>query len=460
MRPAENYRIYQRKNGGAKVLFSGDVRGGGAVHAAYIEKYAAGVPAVEVVALREEDGAPVIPWTAASVGPDGTFSAELFLPEGGPYTLDARIVPTPDTDRNMCERVGLVYHVGVGEVFLLAGQSNMSGYGRDMALDPPEPGVHLFANDGRWRLACHPINDSLGSVYPENLEPNSGTCPALAFGRTLRRLLGVPVGLIAAALGGSALDRWDPDGEGRLTAAMLRRIPECGEAGGIIWYQGCSDTAPGAAESYFDRFARTVAFWREKLGPLPVYTVQLNRMAGSGFSPDTDRGWGLVRQAQLRAARDIDDVFIVSAADMPMSDGIHNSSVGNVALGERLADAAAFRISGRRRGHRPFSPARAAMTGEKTLRLEFPPDTLFVLAPAGGDGFDAEDADGLIPCRRALTRRNALELELERPPRGEARLHGFWRAAPPPCIPRDNCNNPMLSFFGLPVAGQGKETSI
>ena len=65
----------------------------------------------------------------------------------------------------------------------MAGQSNMSGYGRDFAIDKPTLGVHLYANSGIWDIATHPLNDGLNTIYPENYEASNGTCPGLSFAR-------------------------------------------------------------------------------------------------------------------------------------------------------------------------------------------------------------------------------------------------------------------------------------
>ena len=55
-------------------------------------------------------------------------------------------------------------HWGVGDVWLIAGQSNCAGYGKDPVEDPSELGVHLLGNDLHWDLATHPLNDSTNSL--------------------------------------------------------------------------------------------------------------------------------------------------------------------------------------------------------------------------------------------------------------------------------------------------------
>jgi hypothetical protein len=187
----------------------------------------------------EENNQLIIPWTCCEQSRDG-WRTTLRLPQGGLYRIEVRAAEHLDS-LEWSPALAHVHHVGVGELYLLAGQSNMSGYGRDFAYDPPELGIHMYGNDGQWKLAVHPLNDSLNTIYPENKELTCGTSPALSFARAVKRWLKVPVGLIPAALGGSALAPWHPKEDGRLYRGMLRRLSQTGAVSGVLWYQGCSD---------------------------------------------------------------------------------------------------------------------------------------------------------------------------------------------------------------------------
>lgn len=103
--------------------------------------------------VHEDNNVMVIPWTECKAE-DGIFSVELYIPAGGLYRLEARQTNGEfnpvNNNYDWAPYVGCVHHVGVGEIFVMAGQSNMSGYGRDPAYDPPEMGVHLFDNSGKW----------------------------------------------------------------------------------------------------------------------------------------------------------------------------------------------------------------------------------------------------------------------------------------------------------------------
>ena len=438
MRPAEDYRIYQRnERGTAEVYLEGR-----------IPDHLTGDMIVFTRVVREDDNLQIIPWTLADV--EGrAWHISLTLPQGGLYRLETSAAPAAQgmASPEWQPRIQNVEHVGVGELFMLTGQSNMAGYGRDPAYDPPELGVHLYANNGRWRLAAHPLNDSIGTIYPENTEYPSGVSPMLAFGRAVKRALNVPVGLVQASLGGSALSQWDLEEDGMLTKGMLRRLDAVDRVGAVVWYQGCSDCDGAHASTYLQRFARTVGQWRAVMGDVPVLTVQLNRWCGE---EETVGSWGRVREAQRRAAREIPGVYIVPATDLPLSDGIHNSAAGNVTLGERMAWVYLQACCG--------LPGISAPDIEKAEKRE--DGAVLVTVTAGcdltlltneGEGIDAEDDQGLVPCEKVTMEGERLVLTFPRPLGEGARLHMFWRPTPPPYIPRSRHGLPMLSCYGVPI---------
>src|SRR5262249_22709766 len=94
-----------------------------------------------------------------------TVAVELAdVPQGGNYDLVARLV---DPDGTVL-RTDLARHLAVGDVFLAAGQSNMSGqhgfFEPPTNYETPTPLVHAFGNDHRWKLATEPVDDPTDSV--------------------------------------------------------------------------------------------------------------------------------------------------------------------------------------------------------------------------------------------------------------------------------------------------------
>lgn len=114
------------------------------------------------------------------------WSSRLRLPEGGLYRVEA-CMHKENARCDWSPRIRCVRHIGVGDLYLITGQSNMAGYGKDVAYDPPCLGVHLYANNGKWDIASHLLNDSVDTIYPENKDTKSYTSPALSFGRRLKQ---------------------------------------------------------------------------------------------------------------------------------------------------------------------------------------------------------------------------------------------------------------------------------
>jgi sialate O-acetylesterase len=412
---------------------------------------------VQLRVVAEADSTAVCAWRPArrqeGAEWEHTFDA---VPAGGLYRLESRLVVDPNAPE-WGVHGDTLHHWGVGDLWIIAGQSNAAGYGRGPVLDPPELGVHLLRNDERWDIAAHPLNDPTGSTHPNREAANPGHSPYLCFARALRATLGYPIGLIQTALGGSALSAWNPveNADAPLYHNLIHCVNQAGgRVRGMAWYQGESDCNPTAAATYERRFADFITRLRGDLQSpaLPVLIAQLNRYTAP-LGPDDHRAWSIVREAQ-RQARQLGHVAVVPTLDLPLSDAIHTSADGNMTLGHRKARAAlalVYRRGGDGRApeieNAVLSPDRAAVD----LIFAPVPNRLAFLGP-GEKEFVVEDADGFIPIRTAATpARDRVRLELERPAIGQVRVHGGY-GANPPCHLRDAEENvPVLGFYGFSV---------
>ena len=295
---ASHWQIFQRRKSGARVRLAGAYR----IHPSceHCTLYSA---RVLVRVMSEADNSAVVPWTPAQAcGADdetlraGTWRAELLLPAGGLYRIETALDAksgSPEASRMFGGEMRL--HLGVGDVFVIAGQSNAAGFGMDAAPDPPDLRVHLFRNRCEWDLAAHPMNESSGAPDALNAEIGCcGTSPWLSFAKAYADASGCPVGLVQTAMGGQSVDRWDEKVNGDRMRHLLRRVRLAGgKAAGVLWIQGCTDAVPGKAERYGKQFARAAARLRRALGA-PVFTVQINRY----LKPDgDDASWGELREA-------------------------------------------------------------------------------------------------------------------------------------------------------------------
>lgn len=149
-----------------------------------------------------------------------------------------------------------VSHVGVGEVFVVAGQSNATNYGE--VLRQPRSGMVAALGPAGWQIANDPqpgVQDhsTKGSFIP-------------AFGDALYEKYHVPVGVVAVGHGSTSVRQWLPKGErfavpptmgkfvrsvapgvwecdGTLFDGMMAAIQRVGRDGfrALLWHQGESD---------------------------------------------------------------------------------------------------------------------------------------------------------------------------------------------------------------------------
>ena len=146
---------------------------------------------------------------SALVRPDGSWSLTLMTPRaGGPYEMT---VAHDDS-------ATVIKNVLIGEVWLCSGQSNMEmpleGWPGDSILSSQEevrnasyPQIRLFTVKRAYAAA--PQSECAGSW--DECSPKSAhlfSAAAYFFGRTLFRTLGIPVGLIHASWGGTAIESW------------------------------------------------------------------------------------------------------------------------------------------------------------------------------------------------------------------------------------------------------------
>ena len=288
-------------------------------------------------------------WNAKKAGraTGGKFTARLDgIPVGGPYTVKLLVGK---------ESVS-VAKVYVGDVWLLAGQSNMQGCGNMDRAPKPHPKVHALYMDGHWDVAVEPIHFLQESPDPvhnitvfdkaalakERRNSKKGVGPGIFFGAEMvKRSGGVPQGLLCTAHGGTSMQQWSPDkkdeGGKSLYGSMYKSWSLTGQpVSGILWYQGESDTNEADAALYTKRMKELVAAFRKDLKQpnLPFILVQI----GKFFSVAANgKWWNSVQDQEANLHKHIKNCACVSAADLSLDDLIHVSSEGYARLGVRLA---------------------------------------------------------------------------------------------------------------------------
>lgn len=171
-------------------------------------------------------------------------------------------------------------------IFILAGQSNMSGRGGvvndtwDGVVPPqcrPDPRVLRLNAALAWEEAREPLHRDI------DVDKTCGVGPAMSFSNlAMRRDPGIGViGLVPCAIGGTNISEWRRGGH--LYNELLRRAQAALQGGGgliraVLWYQGESDTKDREDARLYER--RLKSFFEDVrsdlLSPvLPVIHVQI-----------------------------------------------------------------------------------------------------------------------------------------------------------------------------------------
>ncbi|CAN5911001.1 hypothetical protein BH11VER1_BH11VER1_13520 [soil metagenome] len=166
-------------------------------------------------------------WKTASLNSrEHTFKQDLVLPAGGWYHLEvAALVEGKELAKESVDRFG------VGEVFIIAGQSNSGNYGSEKL--ETKSGMVASYDGKEW----HPGND------PQKGAGGSGGSYMPAFGDALFARLGVPIGLVPIAQGGTSVREWLPVGirfkEQTTTGGGVKKVGDDYESNGVLFDRLC-----------------------------------------------------------------------------------------------------------------------------------------------------------------------------------------------------------------------------
>lgn len=287
----------------------------------------------------------------------GKFNIKLKgLPVGGPYKIELK------DDKDTL----IVKDVLIGDVWILAGQSNMEGIGNLENRLKGRNKVRAFYMTNEWGVAEDPIhiphqakawvhNAGNPSYRPKGAK---GVGPGVAFGQAMLKTENIPQGLIACAHCGTEMTAWDPSkinmGDKSFYGAMINRFIENGsKIKGVLWYQGCSDANSKDARVYTMRMKQLIASMRNDFNDkrLPVVVVQIGRR--TKVDPDIN-GWNSIRDQQYRLPHEINRIVTVPVIDLPLDDHIHLSAAGQHILGERLSEAMTSLLHGRKAAMPPI----------------------------------------------------------------------------------------------------------
>jgi hypothetical protein len=244
------------------------------------------------------------PWQPVVFSPHvAAFRGVLKAPAGGWYRVEVRAT---EGARVGAEKA--VEHVGVGEVFVVAGQSNSANWGEEK-LGTTSGRVSARLEDGSWQV-CQDPQPGAGGNGGSFLPP---------LGDALAAEFGVPVGFVSTGVGATSVREWLPKGvpftflptltgrvvtvganswesNGAIFGAFSEKLRALGKRGfrAVLWHQGESDanqadptrTLPGYGyRTYLEKLiteSRVAAGWEA-----PWFVAQASyHVPGDEFSPE------------------------------------------------------------------------------------------------------------------------------------------------------------------------------
>ena len=171
-----------------------------------------------------------VSWIGLPQDPDAIKSQGAFrirLNAGGWYRLEIRRL-----NQKTVMATGTVEPIGVGEVFLIAGQSYATNCNDEL----------LLVQDAKARVSVwNPKTNSWGIANDPQPAPDGSDGGSIwpPFGDEIANRLGMPVGLVNVAVGATSSHQWMPGG------VLHQRLLETGmrtqRFRAVLWQQGESD---------------------------------------------------------------------------------------------------------------------------------------------------------------------------------------------------------------------------
>ena len=215
------YQVFQRSaDERAQVAISGVAAGGATV----IEAKA------EITAGKRGRA---VPWTVVAQGDQirqGRFSGRLRMATGGWHSLHIRSRKGPRDQDTVGRRC--IDKIGVGDVFITAGQSNSTNFGQPT--QKADESLVVYFDGKTFTPAADPIPDSIGG----------GGTPWPILGDMLARSTRAPVCFRSATVNYLRVRDWVPGAKTKNMERLVERAKWFGPGGvrAVLWVQGEADS--------------------------------------------------------------------------------------------------------------------------------------------------------------------------------------------------------------------------
>ena len=301
------FQTFQRHGGAADIVIEGTVDATGTIEA------------------RFNGGE----WQSVAPIHNTTFSGVLASQPQGQGGLEIRVAETPEITAG-------VPYVGIGDIFVVAGQSNAAGYGETLHTASHEwLAGSLFGNDYVWHQLSDPFDTDTNQVDRISLDWGTGGSAWPLVSMHLMNARNVPAAFVPTAHSGSSITEWLPAGDHfhreTLYGSMAHRARLTG-AKAVLWWQGESDALGGMSqEDYQAHFSQIASAIQIDLG-IPIIPALLHN---SVAIPDEQEA--AIRKAVIDAAASNTNIILgPDLSDLVSDDQYHLISDSNIAAAAEL----------------------------------------------------------------------------------------------------------------------------
>ncbi|MGO8684193.1 MAG: sialate O-acetylesterase [Thermoleophilia bacterium] len=398
-------------------------------------------------------------WVIVSRISHGGFAGWLYGQPAGQGTLSVRSVSHPQV-QTFCRLVG------VGDIFVIAGQSNACGEAKVLfSYSNPTVMASEFATDYRWQKLTDPTDSNVGQVdkVNRNSAPGGSVWPLVATALAAKLGNHVPLAFVPCALGGTVIAQWqrsntDPDDATTLYGAMIKRVRALGgHVRAVLFWQGETDALADTAQATYtilsSRFDANV--WRDLQVPIVVGQI-------GDYNDDQPRpGADNVRLAQEDLWTDGSPIVLPGPClyDIDLYGSNHFlTAPQNTLAAQRWTAAIENGVYHDGDGEGPVL-ATATYNGGLDVVLTFTGEAL-PLAPVGEQlgGFTvSQDGTAVELTSATISAANEVTLELAQPASGPLTVSlGSGRSAAGAIVPTDSspAHLPAWPFVNAPVLAE------
>ena len=234
-------------------------------------------------------------WIDMVMNADGTFSSDSMSLKGGMHSVSYQALDA--SGAVLATQSG---QIGVGEIFITAGQSNSTNCGDIRQTSTSGLAFAYNPKTGKWEQN---VDQQFGPLDGSN---KGSTWPS--FADTLAEEEGVPVATYSVGYSGTNISQWINDEKGGISTNMINAINFLNENAdgfaGILWHQGESDKGT-AEQTYYEKLNQLIDRFRTAAGDdeLP-WGVAIASADANG------NAYSNVTNAQLRVIADDSNVFL------------------------------------------------------------------------------------------------------------------------------------------------------